>query len=221
MSLAEKIQSSASLKKFSLWLLTSGNGVRPRWWVRQFVNPFYHKKGRNTRIFGRARIDTLPFRVFEMGDNCTIEDFTFINNGMGPVTLGNAVFIGAMNVIIGPVSIGHHVMTAQNVVMSGLNHGISDVNTPFRYQPCTSALISIGEASWIGANSVITAGVSIGKYSVVAAGSVVTKDIPDYSIAAGNPAKIIKQFNHQTKEWEKSNAPRPPEGLPVRQAGEA
>lgn len=203
MSLAEKIQSSASLKQFSLWLLTSGNGVRPRWWVRHFVNPFYHKRGSNTRVFGRARLDTMPFRTFEMGDNCTIEDFTFVNNGMGPVILGNGVFIGAMNVVIGPVTIGNHVMTAQNVVISGLNHGISSTDTPFRYQPCTSALITIGEACWIGANSIVTAGVSIGKYSVIAAGSVVTKNVPDYCIAAGNPAKIIKQFNQQTKEWEK------------------
>jgi acetyltransferase-like isoleucine patch superfamily enzyme len=215
MSLADKIKSNPPLKKLSLWLISSGAGLRPRWWVRHFVNPFYHKKGSNTRIFSRARIDTMPFNVFEMGDNCTIEDFSFVNNGVGPVKMGDGVFIGAMNVVIGPVTIGNQVMTAQNVVMSGLNHGISDVTTPFRYQPCSTALISIGEACWIGANSVITAGVSIGKYSVIAAGSVVTKDVPDYCIAAGNPAKIIKQFNHQTKEWEKSRTPPPPEGLPV------
>ncbi|MEO5594445.1 MAG: DapH/DapD/GlmU-related protein, partial [Chitinophagaceae bacterium] len=62
---------------------------------------------------------------------------------------------------------------------------------------------TIGDGSWIGANSVITAGVTVGMYCVIAAGSVVTKDVPDYSIAAGSPAKIIKQFNHQKKEWER------------------
>lgn len=203
MSLAEKIKSNPSLKKLALWLISSGGGVRPRWWVRVFVNPFYHKKGRNTHIFRRARVDTMPFNVFEMGDNCTIEDFTFINNGMGPVKIGDSAFIGAMNVIIGPVTIGSHIMTAQNVVMSGLNHGFSDVTVGFRYQPCTTGLITIGDGSWIGANSVITAGVIVGKYCVIAAGSVVTKNVPDYSIAAGNPARVIKQFNHQTKEWER------------------
>ena len=203
MSLAEKIKSNPQLKKLVLWMISSGGGVRPRWWVRNFVNPFYHKKGSNTRIFRRARIDTMPFNVFEMGDNSTIEDFTFINNGVGPVTIGNNSFIGAMNVIIGPVAIGNHIMTAQNVVMSGLNHGFSDVTVGFRYQPCTTGLITVGDGSWIGANSVLTAGVSVGKYCVIAAGSVVTKDVPDYSIAAGSPARVIKQFNHQTKEWEK------------------
>jgi len=203
MSLAEKIKSNPKLKKLVLWMISSGGGVRPRWWVRNFVNPFYHKKGSSTRIFRRARIDTMPFNVFEMGDNSTIEDFTFINNGVGPVTIGNNSFIGAMNVIIGPVAIGNHIMTAQNVVMSGLNHGFSDVTVGFRYQPCTTGLITVGDGSWIGANSVLTAGVSVGKYCVIAAGSVVTKDVPDYSIAAGSPARVIKQFNHQTKEWEK------------------
>ncbi|HTL07832.1 MAG TPA: acyltransferase [Chitinophagaceae bacterium] len=207
MSLAEKIKSSPRLKKFALWLIASGGGVRPRWWVRTFVNPFYHKKGPHTRIFRSARIDAMPFNSFEIGSNSTIEAFSFINNGMGPVSIGNGAFIGAMNVIIGPVRIGNDIMTAQNVVMSGLNHGFSNVTMPFRYQPCTTGLISIGDGTWVGANSVITAGVTVGRFCVIAAGSVVTKDVPDYSIAAGNPARVIKQFNHQTNEWERAIPP--------------
>lgn len=54
--------------------------------------------------------------------------------------------------------------------------------------------VLLDEGCWIGANSIILPGVSIGKNSVVGAGSVVTKDIPDYSIACGNPAKIIKEI---------------------------
>jgi len=203
MALADKIKSNPGLKKLAMWLITSQGGIRPRWWVRHFVNPFYHKKGRNTIFFSRARIDTMPFNHFETGCNVTIEDFSFINNGMGPIDIGDWSFIGAGNVIIGPVKIGNHIMTAQHVVMSGMNHGFADVNTGFRYQPCTTALITIGDGCWIGANSVITAGVTIGKYCVIGAGSVVTKDVPDYSMAAGSPARVIKQFNHQTKEWER------------------
>ena len=206
MALAEKIKSDPRLKKLMIWMITSGGGVRPRWWVRAFVNPFIHKRGRNTTIFRRARIDTLPFRPFELGNNVTIEVSTIINNGMGPVKIDDNSFIGAMNVIIGPVSIGKDIMTAQHVVMSGLNHGIENVSTPFQYQPCTTAEIVIGDGSWIGANSVITAGVKIGKYVVVGAGSVVTKDVPDYSIVAGNPARLLKQFNHTSGQWEKVSA---------------
>ncbi|MEP6749803.1 MAG: acyltransferase [Bacteroidota bacterium] len=205
MSLAEKIKSNPWLKKLTMWMISSEGGIRPRWWVRHFVNPFYHKKGRSTIVFRRARIDTMPFNHFEMGSNVTIEDFSFINNGMGPVVIGDWSFIGAGNVVIGPINIGKHIMTAQNVVMSGMNHGFNDVTIGFRYQPCTTAVITIGDGSWIGANSVITAGVTIGKFCVIAAGSVVTKDVPDYSMAAGSPAKVIKQFNHQTKEWDRVN----------------
>ena len=203
MALAAKIKSNPRLKKLVMWMIASEGGIRPRWWVRNFVNPFYHKRGKNTRVFRRARVDTMPFASFEMGDNVTIEDFTFINNGMGPVKIGDWSFIGAMNAIIGPVTIGKHIMTAQNVVMSGLNHGFESVSVGFRYQPCTTSEIVIGDGCWIGANVVITSGVKIGNYVVVAAGSVVTKDVPDYSIVAGNPARLLKQFNHATQQWDR------------------
>ena len=63
--------------------------------------------------------------------------------------------------------------------------------------------VSIGEDSHIGANSVILAGCSIGKRCQIGAGSVVTKSIPDFSIAVGNPARIIKRYSFETKDWER------------------
>jgi len=63
--------------------------------------------------------------------------------------------------------------------------------------------VVIGEEAHIGANSVVVAGVTIGKRCQVGAGSVVTKDIPPYSVAVGNPAKVIKTFSHETGKWEK------------------
>lgn len=186
-------------------MMTSRNNIRPQWWVRNVLNPFFHTRGRNTVIFSRSRMDLVPYNHFEIGHHSTIEDFTLLNNGMGPVKIGNHVFIGASNVIIGPVTLHDHIMTAQNVVMSGIDHGFQDVTVAFRYQPCTVAEIIIGEGCWIGANAVITSGIQVGKYSIIAAGSVVTKDVPAYSMAAGNPAKLIKQFNHETKRWERVN----------------
>ena len=202
MSLKEKFRSNRGLKKVALLLLTSENGKRPRWLVRKFLNPFFHRRGKSTIIFKRSRLDLMPFMPFELGDFSTVEDFTVLNNGMGHVKIGNHVFIGISNVIIGPVTLHDHIMTAQNVVISGLNHGFKDVDTPFRYQPCTVSEIIIEEGCWIGANVVITAGTRIGKFSIIAAGSIVTKDIPPYSMAGGNPAKLLKSFNHDTKTWE-------------------
>lgn len=59
----------------------------------------------------------------------------------------------------------------------------------------------IGEGSWIGTHCGIIGDVHIGKHCVVAANSVVTKDIPDYCVVAGAPAKIIKKYDFETKEW--------------------
>ena len=63
------------------------------------------------------------------------------------------------------------------------------------------AQITIADDCWILANVVITAGVSIGEYTVVAGGSVVTKSIPTYSVAFGNPAKVIKYYDFEKEQW--------------------
>ena len=198
----EFIKKNQALKKLVLYLLMPKNQSRPRLWVKLMVNPLKHKKGKGARICWNTRMDVLPFNDFSLGKNSTIEDFSVVNNGMGAVLIGDNTRVGISNVLIGPIQIGNHVIIAQNVVMSGLNHGYEDIKTPIRMQPCTTAKISIGNDSWIGANAVITAGVTIGKHAVVAAGSVVTKSVPDYSIVAGNPARIIKQYNEVTGNWE-------------------
>ena len=83
-------------------------------------------------------------------------------------------------------------------------HGYQDVSIPPRHQKVTTQLITIDDNVWIGANCVVTAGVTIGKHSVIGADSVVTRDIPPYSVAGGNPAKVIKQYNFTTQLWEKA-----------------
>ena len=105
------------------------------------------------------------------------------------------------NTIIGPITIGNNVIFAQNIVASALNHQYRDVAVPIVNQPILTAPIIIEDDCWIAANAVITAGVTIGKHSVIAAAAVVTKNIPPYSVAVGNPAKVIKQYNFEAKEW--------------------
>lgn len=203
MSIAQVIKNNPTLKKIVHWCLIPAHQARPRLWVQWFVNPFYHKKGKGVTICRRTRMDVLPFQPFSIGDYSTVEDFATVNNGVGPVSIGNNSRIGIGNVIIGPVTIGNHVILAQNIVMSGLNHTYTDISISIEEQPVTTAMITVEDDCWIAANAVLTAGVTIGKHSVVAGGAVVTKSVPPYSVVAGNPAKIIKQYNPLTAQWEK------------------
>ena len=203
MSLVEKIKANPRLKQMALNAMMPKNQARPRLWVKWFLNPFKHKRGKNSRICKFSRIDVMPFNNFVLGDNSTIEDFCTINNGVGDVIIGDRCRIGMSNVLIGPVTIGNDTILAQNIVMSGLNHGYEDITLPPHDQKVTKSKITIEDEVWIGANVVVVAGVTIGKHCVVAAGSIVTRSIPPYSVVVGNPAKVIKQYNPQTQIWER------------------
>ena len=203
MGLKERIKSNERLKKFVHRMILIPNQARPRLWIKWFVNPFYHKKGKAATIRKRTRMDVAPWNKFELGAYSTIEDFSAVNNGVGPVIIGDRTRIGLGNTIIGPVTIGNDIRFAQNVVLSGLNHNYTDITSPIHAQGVSIAPIVIDDETWIGANVVVVAGVTIGKHCIIAAGSVVTKDIPPYSVAVGNPARILKQYNHKTNNWEK------------------
>lgn len=203
MGIADKIKNNPKLKKLALWMLMPSHQARPRLWVKLFINPIKNKRGKGSLIRRRVRMDVFPYNDFSLGRNSTIEDFSTINNGVGDVEIGDRTRLGMANVIIGPIKIGNDIMFAQNIVASGLNHVYEDINVPIADQHVYTSLITIEDEVWIGANAVITAGVTIGKHSVVAAGSVVTKDVPPFSIVAGNPARLLKQYNKDTGEWER------------------
>ncbi|MBI9035519.1 MAG: acyltransferase [Bacteroidales bacterium] len=203
MGLIDKIKSNPKLKMIVHRLIVPKNQARPRLWVKWIINPLKHKRGKGSTIRHKTRMDVMPWNNFELGQNSTIEDFATINNGVGDVIIGDRVRIGLGNTIIGPVTIGNDIMFAQNIVLSGLNHGFEDISMPISDQPVTIKHILIEDEVWLGANCVIVAGVTVGKHSVVAAGSVVTKDVPPYSIVGGNPARILKQYNTETKMWER------------------
>lgn len=213
MGFKQYIDERPTLKHFVHWLLIPPQQARPRRWVSWFVNPAVHRRHRAATVRATARLDVLPFRQFSMGTGSAIEDYCVINNGVGDVLIGDNALIGVASVLIGPVRIGANVILAQHVVLSGLNHTYQDIHTPIRQQPVTTAPIVVEDDCWIGANSVITAGVTIGRHSVVAGGSVVTRDVPPYSVVGGNPARILKAYNPTSGQWEK---PRPkPAPLPA------
>lgn len=99
------------------------------------------------------------------------------------------------NVLIGP-----------NVYISDRNHNYLDVDTPIMNQGYYSkGKVLIGSGSWVGIHAAIIGNVTIGKYCVIGANAVVTKDIPDFSVVAGNPTKIVKRYDTKSKEWKKYN----------------
>lgn len=198
----QEIKSNPRLKNIALWMITPKRNPRPRLWVRWFLNPFKHKKGKGAKIRRRTRIDVFPWNRFEIGKLTTIEDFCTVNNGSGDVILGDRVRVGIGSVIIGPVTMGNGSGLGQHVFVAGFNHGFSDGTKNSSVQPLVIKPTSIEEDAHVGANSVVVAGVTIGKRSQVGAGSVVTQNIPPFSVAVGNPARVIKQFNNETGKWE-------------------
>lgn len=205
MGLKNTLENNPALKKFIHWTLIPTGQAKPRVWVKWIVNPFFHQKKSGSIIRSRTRMDIFPFNRFELGKNAVIEDFCTINNGVGEVVIGDETTLGMSNVLIGPVTIGKQVIIAQNVVISGLNHNYEDINQPIQTQGVRTAPVLIEDECWIGANAVITAGTTIGKHCVIAAGAVVTKNVPAFSIAAGNPAKVIKKYDQDQKAWIRVN----------------
>ncbi|OHX64242.1 acyltransferase [Flammeovirga pacifica] len=200
-TLKNALQDNPVLKKFIHGLIV--HQYQPRLWVKLLWNPFVHKVAWSSVIRNGSRKDIFPFNKFEVGNKTIIESFATVNNAVGDVVIGEGCVIGIGDTLIGPVTIEDKVILAQNIVMSGLNHNYEDVSKPIVDQGVSVAPILIKSNSWIGANSTIVAGVTIGKHCIIGGGSVVTKSIPDYHIAIGNPARLVKKYNFETQQWEK------------------
>lgn len=102
------------------------------------------------------------------------------------------------------IVIEESVLTANHVYISDNLHAYDNVDLPIVEQPIVQLKeVKIGSGSWLGENVCII-GASIGRNCVIGANSVVTHDIPDYSVAVGVPARIIKRYNFNTQQWEKT-----------------
>lgn len=122
------------------------------------------------------------------------------------IIIGDGTWVGKNCSIaaITKVEIGKNVLFAGHVHITDHSHGYEDILKPIASQPLiTKGPVIIEDNCWLGFGCEILSGVHIGEHCVVAARAVVTKDVPAYCIVAGNPARIVKQYNFQTKEWEK------------------
>ena len=191
--LRQGLKGSPRLKRFLDRLIMNQRDARPRWYVR-LLAPLYQHRGRGSKIYCSARMDTPPYRRFSLGRRSVVESYCCINNAVGDVVIGDATRIGIHCTVIGPVTIGSHVNLAQGITVTALNHNFSDPSLRIDEQGVSTKAVVIGDDVWIGANAVILPGVTIGSHVVVAAGAVVTKDVPANALVGGVPAKIIKQL---------------------------
>lgn len=99
------------------------------------------------------------------------------------------------------IEIGKNTAIAANVTITDIHHPYTDVNLPIELQNIEVKEVVIGEDCKIYNGAVILPGVHIGKHVTIGANSVVTHNIPDYSVAVGAPAKVIKQYDFDKKEW--------------------
>ena len=145
-----------------------------------------------------------------IGDNCFIGYKTWLaakalTGEEAKLVIEDGCSIGHFNHIYATQSIILHknVLTADKVYISDNLHGFEDITKPVMFQSVIqNGTVEIGEGAWIGENVCIL-GAHIGKHSVIGANSVVTKDIPDYSVAVGAPARVIKQYDREKNIWKK------------------
>ena len=189
--LRQSLKTSPRLKRWLDYLIMNQRDARPRWYIR-LMAPLYQHRGRGSKIYRSVRMDTPPYRQFALGKGSVVESYSCINNAVGDVIIGDHTRIGLHNTIIGPVSIGNNVNLAQGITVTALNHNFDDATKRIDEQGVSTKPVVIGNDVWIGANVVVLPGVTIGSHCVVAAGAVVTKDVPDHTLVAGVPAKVIK-----------------------------
>lgn len=183
---------------------------------KAFVSIIYYKLsfgkfGSNSYILKPMSIDN-PQYIY-IGDNVLIQQYVWLaacscNNESAKLIISDGVRLGHFNHIYSTkkIVIEKNVLTADKVYIGDAKHSFDDVAKPIIEQKINNINeVTIGEGSWIGENVCII-GASIGKNCVIGANSVVTHNIPDYSVAFGNPAKVVKKYNKVKSVWEYLNS---------------
>jgi acetyltransferase-like isoleucine patch superfamily enzyme len=155
-----------------------------------------------------GRLEVGPGTLFEPGVWITAPEQARVRIGAG-VFLNLGVMIASQSL----VEIGDHCMLANGCFVSDAGHRFSDPEKPVTWQGFeTRGPARIGENCWLGANVVVTSGVSIGRRCVIGANSVVTHDIAPFSIAAGAPARVLRQVEYAAPGLAERREPPPASG---------
>lgn len=182
--------------------------------IRYHTSVIYYRLMRSGfKFFGRNVVINCPLRI-DGSKYITLNTDVRINyrswiaavpntNGDCVLEIGEGSIIGNYNHIYATerIIIGKKVLTADKVYISDNLHGFENVNLAIIDQNVIqNGTVEIGDGSWIGENACVL-GVKIGKHCVIGSNAVVTKDIPDYCVAVGVPAKVIKKYCVDTKAW--------------------
>jgi lipopolysaccharide O-acetyltransferase len=167
------------------------------------------------RSYGESSWIVPPARVINtqwisIGNNTAIMDYSFICvtpevEGITPsLTIGDRCRISRFTLIscVGEVTIGDDVMSGDRVFIGDANHNYEDPTRAHNLQGMSHPRpIHIGNSAFIGIGSAILHGVTVGEGAVVGAGSVVSSDIPPYTLAVGNPARVIRRYDDSAGKW--------------------
>lgn len=178
--------------EFLRWLLAGIPG-RAGVFLRRFAYRPFMAEGSLFDLLERVEIHDLA--NLSLGDGTTIESGCTLYCMNAPLKIGKGCYLNR-NVRLGsggdaPLTMGDNVMVGPNVVMDTSRHNHDRLDLPMKEQGLSYEPIIVGDDVWVGANAVITCGVKVGRGSIVGAGAVVTRDVDEFSIVGGVPARKI------------------------------
>jgi acetyltransferase-like isoleucine patch superfamily enzyme len=173
------------------------------------------KRARAFGKFGPGSLILFPIttifneKYIHIGSETMIGEHVALSAGMMPgqvcltdpvVRIGDRCLIGRGSGIVGHLSIdiGNDVWTGHHVYITDQSHGYEDVSLPISLQSQPESPVVIGDGSWLGHGVVVLPGAKIGKHVAVGANSVVTGELPDFCVAVGAPARVIRQYTPES-----------------------
>lgn len=163
--------------------------------------------GRNVYLDHGVYLHACPSGI-SIGDesfvmkNAILHVYNFRDLPHAGISIGARSLIGEACVLRGQggISIGDDVYLAPLVQILAINHNYADPTRPISQQGISTKGIVVEDGAWIGGGAIILDGVRIGRNAVIGAGAVVTKDVPAYSVAVGNPARVVRKTQAKTIE---------------------
>ena len=151
--------------------------------------------GRRTRFLPGSVVLSDPHGFIDIGSECIICRYAILQSVGGRITIGDRCLIGDFGNLYGHpggLLMGSDVMLASGVRLVPESHTFDGDEFAVKDQPTTSQGVRIGDGAWLGTNVVVLDGVEIGRGAVIGAGAVVTRSVPDFAIAAGAPARVMR-----------------------------